>query len=102
MVMQRTGMSGQRNDGNRIQAVLHLIGSYVFCGFHAAHERHRNVHLNGAGGVSSHGIWHPRGTYQDNVKWSVLLDPGLERLDSQRSVLGDFDNVAIFFENLHR
>jgi len=63
--------------------MLHLVGSDMLCGFHTAHERHRNIH-------------------QDDIERSVLLDPGLEGLNSQRPVLCDFDNVAIFFEDLHR
>jgi len=77
------GMSGQRDDGDRVQAMLHLVGSDMLCGLHPSHERHRNIH-------------------QDDIERPVLLDSGLESLDSQGSVLGDFDYVAVFFENLHR
>ena len=82
--------------------MLHLVGPDMLCSFHTAHERHGDIHLNGASGVSAQATWYPQDAYQNDVKRSVLLNPGLERLDSQGPVLGDFDNVTVFLENLHR
>ena len=82
--------------------MLHFIGPNMLCSFHAAHEWHRNIHLNRVSSISPRVTWYSEDTYENDIKRSVLLNSSLERLNSQRPVLSDFNNVAVFFENLHR